>query len=80
MTTIEIAPLKPRDQWVKSITTPTGSYYMVGYPTVKLAEELVDLGIERLVFVASENPCDDWFEAQKLLVEAGVEITAHWET
>lgn len=80
MAAIEIAPIKPRDQWLKSITTPTGTYYMVGYPSLELAKDLVEMGIERLVFIASVEPCEDWFEAQQYLLGAGLEISAHWDT
>lgn len=79
MVAIELAPVKSRDQWVRSITTPTGSYYMVGCPSRELAEELVSMGIERVVFVASEQ-AEDWESVEKYLQGAGVEISATWNT
>ncbi len=52
---------------------PTGSYYMVGTPSVELVQEFIEQKIRRVVFTA-RIPGPDWADAKALLVRHGIEI------
>lgn len=78
MVALQIAPAVSTDVRRRSFTAPTGSYYMVGTPSVDLANDLVETGIERVVFAARE-PEADWMSAEEILRAANIEIVATWK-
>ncbi len=50
---------------------------MLGAPSLELAKDLAASGIRRLVFTSSRLP-DEWEAAERVLLDAGVEIVPTW--
>lgn len=77
MAMLEISPIIPRAERRMTFTSPTGTYYMIGTPSLELAEDLIAAGIERVVWSGSAR--SDWPEVECLLLDAGITIVSYSE-
>lgn len=57
---------------------PSHVYYRIGCPGIGIAQELIDAGVQRVVFSAA-HPSDDWPTVSAMLEQAGITIDARWE-
>jgi hypothetical protein len=71
MVTFQISPIISTERRRKYLASPTGSYYMTKAPTLELAQELVGLGMTRLVFGETGEDSPEVF---RFLEESGVEV------
>lgn len=76
MTALHFAPLNPVvTTGRQAFTAPTGTYYMLGTPSVILATELVECGLRRVVLSIRQER-EDWPQAEEILLSGGVEVSA----
>lgn len=80
MTNLNLAPVLCPDSTGRrtSFVAPTGTFYLVGTPSVGLSQELIDSKIVRVVFSAREAR-PDWPQAQIMLNRAGIEVKASFQ-
>lgn len=80
MTALHIATIQQANTSGRSaFTSPTGTYYMLGTPSVPLANELVECGMRKVVLSVRQER-EDWAQAEEILLSGGVEVSATYHS